>query len=160
MQDFETVTVTNVYYFMYRNTTDGAKDINDRSNSFIVSNISQICGTTGFEALREEKAAFKIRNNLESTYMLVSESYVLIMMLCTAFVCCVLLPFSAKERTIPIYLRQAQSNVFLDFLYIRIAGFVFFMILSGCLPQLNFYHMDLCLHTTSNKFGLLWTDYY
>ena len=92
--------------------------------------------------------------------MIVSESYVLVMMLVTAFVACVFLPFNAKERTIPIYLRQAQSNVFLDFLYLRIGAFMFFMMLSGCLPQLNFYRLDLCLHTTSTKFGLLWTDYY
>lgn len=145
---------------MYRNTTDGAKDISDKSNSFIVSDLSLICGPTGVEALREEKSAFQVRNNLESTYMIVSESYVLIMMLCTAFIACVFLPYNAKERTIPIYLRQAQSNVFLDFLYLRIGAFAFFMMLSGCLPQLNFYRLDVCLHTTSTKFGLLWTDYY
>jgi len=43
---------------MYRNRTDGARDINDKSNSFIVSNLSSICGTAGYEALRDEKAAF------------------------------------------------------------------------------------------------------
>ena len=92
--------------------------------------------------------------------MIVSESYVLAMMLLTAFVCCVFLPYNAKERTIPIYLRQAQSNVFLDFLYLRIGAFMFFMMLAGCLPHLNFYRLDTCLHTTSSKFGVLWTDYY
>ena len=65
--------------------------------------------------------------------MIVSESYVLAMMLVAAFVSCVSLPYNAKERTIPIYLRQAQSNVFLDFLYLRIAAFMFFMMLAGCL---------------------------
>jgi len=39
--------------------------------------------------------------------MIVSESYVLAMMLLTAFVACVFLPYNAKERNIPIYLRQA-----------------------------------------------------
>lgn len=50
--------MTNVYYFMYKNRTDGARDINDKSNSFIVGNLSNICGSDGFEALRDEKAAF------------------------------------------------------------------------------------------------------
>lgn len=92
--------------------------------------------------------------------MIVSESYVVAMMLLTAFVCCIFLPYNAKERTIPIYLRQAQSNVFLDFLYLRIGAFIFFMMLAGCLPHINFYRLDLCLHTKSTNFGLLWTDYY
>lgn len=126
--------MTNIYYFMYQNRTDGARDINDKSNALIVSNLTTICGSLGYEALRDEKSAFQVRDNLESTYMIVSESYVLIMMLITAFVCCVFLPFNAKERTIPIYMRQAQSNVFLDFLYLRIGAFIFFMMLSGCLP--------------------------
>lgn len=145
---------------MYHNTTDGARDINGNSNSFIVSNLTNLCSPSGYEAILDESRAFSIRNNLESIYMEVSEAYVLIMMLIVAFLCCVYVPYNMKERDIPIYFRQSQSNVFLDFLNLRITAFFFFIVLSGCLPHLNFYVLSTCLHTASNNFGIQWTDNY
>jgi|LauGreDrversion4_2_1035121.scaffolds.fasta_scaffold1872678_2 hypothetical protein len=54
VEDFENITVTKVYYFMYQNKTDGAADINDQFNTFIVGDMSNVC-ETGYEALENEK---------------------------------------------------------------------------------------------------------
>lgn len=86
--------------------------------------------------------------------MRVSEAYIMLTMLAVAFVACVYIPFNMKEYNIPIYFRQARSNVFLDLLRLRIAAFAYFIVLSGCLPHFNFYILDKCLHTASPNFGI------
>lgn len=82
-------------------------------------------------------------------------------MLFSAFLACVWIPYNMNEYDIPIYMRETESNVWLDFLKMRIIAFVLFITLSGCLPQFNFYNFsDLCLHTQSLKMDIVWTDSY
>jgi hypothetical protein len=76
----------------------------------------------------------EIRDNINSPYMLVSDIYVGILLVGTFFVTCYWVPFRMKEFHIPPFLRKAQSNVFFDFMRIRIICFIFFITLSGSLP--------------------------
>lgn len=46
--DFENVTTTEVRYYLYRNTTVGASDINPENNYYIASNVSEFCGNVGY----------------------------------------------------------------------------------------------------------------
>lgn len=59
-------------------------------------------------------------------------------------------------------MRHATSNVFFDFMRLRIYNYVYFLMLFGCLPHFIFYFpRDKCLHTYSARdFGINWTDYY
>ena len=142
--DFETVTVTNVQYFLYKNLTAGARNA-DGSNGFtyIVPNISETCNGNGtYEALNDLSLAQTIQQNLSSNYMKASEIFVLLMMLLTAFLACIYIPFSINEYGTPIYFRDSFSNVFLDFLRLRIFAFAYFMAMSGCLPHFSFYITD------------------
>lgn len=103
-----------------------------------------------------------IRNNISSPYMMTSEIYIIILMVMAFLAAAIYVPFRMKEHSIPILLRNASSNVFYDFMKIRIYVFIYFMTLAGCLPHLMFYfHHDVCLHTYSSQFfGIDWTDYY
>ena len=104
----------------------------------------------------------EIRNNIESFYMRLSELYVVVLMLINFGVSCIWVPFRMREHHIPVFLRKAQSNVFYDFMRIRVLSFAYFITLAGCLPQMTFYYVnDVCLHTYSERdFGINWTDYY
>ena len=41
--DFETVKTNKVLYFLYRNTTEGASDVNSENNYYIVPNVTELC---------------------------------------------------------------------------------------------------------------------
>ena len=104
-----------------------------------------------------------IRDNLVSVYMRTSEVYIMVMMLLAAFFACIWIPYNMNEYGIPIFFRDANSNVFLDFLRMRIVAFSLFMTLSGCLPHFNFYKTssdNTCLHTSSSFASVEWTDSY
>jgi hypothetical protein len=84
--------------------------------------------------------------------MKASDIFVLLMMLLTAFFACIYIPFIINEYGTPIYFRDSFSNVFLDFLRLRIFAFAYFMAMSGCLPHFNFYITDpdhYCLYSKS-----------
>lgn len=59
-------------------------------------------------------------------------------------------------------LRVAQSNVFYDFMRIRLLCYAYFVVLSGNLPHLTLYYSQhKCLHTYDDRdFGINWTDYF
>ena len=59
--------------------------------------------------------------------MRASEVFVMIMMLMAAFFACVYIPFNMNEYGTPIYFRDSNSNVFLDFLRLRIFAFFYFI---------------------------------
>jgi len=99
----------------------------------------------------------QIRDNLVSIYMIVSEILVLFLMGTSAFFACIFIPFNMNEYSLPIYFRDSNSNVFLDFLKMRILAFLYFIILSGCLPHFNFYRLtaeNKCLYSSSTNFGI------
>lgn len=146
--DYETITSKKIEYFLYRNQTDGALDADGSSGiSYIVTDVKSTCGGS-FEALLDLNRVVNIRNNMVSIFMKISEVLILLLMLLAAFLACVWIPYNMNEYDIPIYLRETESNVWLDFLKMRLIAFALFITLSGCLPQFNFYNLtDLCLHT-------------
>lgn len=96
--------------------------------------------------------------------MITSQCYLLAMMVLGAFLACVWIPFNMNEYGLPIFFRETNSNVWLDFLLLRICAFFFFMIMAGCLPQLIFYATgpkQTCLNTSHPQFiNIVWTDNY
>lgn len=96
-----------------------------------------------------------------SAYMRASELLVIILMIICILLAVIIIPYTINEYQIPIFLRSTYSNVFLDFLKLRIVAFAYFIILSGCLPHFLFYEVDTdkkCLHTKQEKIDLFWTD--
>lgn len=160
--DFETVTINKVQYFAYRNTTEGASDVDSSSNYYIAPNVTETCEGQGHQLIDTMHRMQQIRDNIRSPYMILSSVYVILLMMVTFAIATIWAPFKMKEHHIPAFLRKAESNVFYDFMRVRVLSFVYFMTLSGCLPHLTFYFVnDVCLHTYSQRdFGLNWTDYY
>ena len=74
-----------------------------------------------------------------SPYMRASEVLVMALMLLSAFMACVWIPYNMNEYGMPILFRDSNSNVFLDLLNLRQFAFAYFMSLSGCLAHLQFY---------------------
>lgn len=129
---------------------------------YIVPNVSAVCNGNGtYEALNSLSQIQTIQTNLNSGYMKASDIFVLLMMLLTAFFACIYIPFSINEYGTPIYFRDSFSNIFLDFLRLRIFAFAYFMAMSGCLPHFNFYITDrdhYCLF--SNRLSIAQVDAY
>ena len=147
--DFEVVTTTKVLYFLFRNQTEGAADVNKNNDYLIVSNVNRTCEGGGYQLERDIKRAVAIKNNLISTYMMVSEAFVIFLMFCCTIGAVIYVPFCLKEHDIPILLRRAGSNVFFDLLTIRLLIYAYFLVLTGSLPHLTMYYLnDACLHTT------------
>jgi len=71
--------------------------------------------------------------------MRASECLILVLMVICWFIACIYIPFVINEYQIPIYMRATYSNVFLDYLKMRMGVFAYFIILSCCLPHFNFY---------------------
>lgn len=76
---------------------------------------------------------------MDSTFMKTSEIFILCLMLLAAFMACVWIPYNMNEYGMPIYFRDSNSNVFLDLLNLRLIAFAYFITLSGCLAQFQFY---------------------
>ena len=160
--DFENVTTTRVLYFLFRNETEGANDTNADNEYEIVENVNETCEGGGYQLEKDMKRAINIRENIRSAYMMVSELFVMLLIVCCFILAVIYVPFFMKEHDIPIILRRAGSNVFFDLLQIRLVIFIYYMILTGSLPHLTMYWLkDRCLHTTDEDyFGINWTDYY
>lgn len=165
--DFEPMNITKVRYFLYRNMTEGASDINAKSNYQIVDNATKLCaneGQKGFavQQIEDIKRITAIRDNLYSPFMYISEIYVVIQIVICAFLCLIYFPFRLKEYQIPLILRKSKANVFFDYMRIKIIAYVYFLIMVGTLPHFMFYvPNDKCLHTVNEAdFGINWTDYY
>jgi hypothetical protein len=96
--------------------------------------------------------------------MLVSDAYIIITMAFAAFMACIWIPFKMNEYQLPIYFRESNSNIWLDFLLLRIIAFFAFVSLSGCLPHFVFYNVNQwnkCLHTSHPDWiDITWTDQY
>ena len=89
----------------------------------------------GFEANMDIHRITSIRDNMDSMYMKISEILILVLMLFTAFMACVWIPYNMNEYGMPIYFRDSNSNVFLDLLNLRLVSFAYFITLSGTLVQ-------------------------
>lgn len=134
--DFEVITAKKIQYFLYKNLTEGAKDA-DGTNGFqyIVEHVVETCQNNGFEALSDIHKVTAIRDNLDSYYMKASEIFIMLLMLFSAFMACVWIPYNMNEYGMPIYFRDSNSNVFLDLLNLRIIAFAYFITLSGTLAH-------------------------
>lgn len=121
---------------MYKNLTEGAVDADGKNGfKYIDEHVHETCANMGFEASEDLHRITSIRNNMDSLYMKVSEIFILVLMLFTAFMACVWIPYNMNEYGMPIYFRDSNSNVFLDLLNLRIIVFAYFMTLSGTLVQ-------------------------
>lgn len=55
--DFEMVTVNRVRYFLYRNETESASDVDSSSNYYIVPNVTETCEGNGVQLLDKMERA-------------------------------------------------------------------------------------------------------
>lgn len=132
--DYENVTSSVVYYFLYRNQTpDAADELSSNNRLMIVEDPFKLC-PLGFQLNTDLNRVIAIRDNIFSPYMIVSDIYIFILMLATAVLLCIWIPFFMKEHHLPIFLRNSNSNHFYDALLVRIYSFLFFITLSGSLP--------------------------
>jgi len=81
--DFEPRNITKVRYFLYRNMTEGATDVDAKSNYKIVNNATALCaneGQKGFsvQQIEDIHRITAIRDNIVSPFMYISEIYVVI----------------------------------------------------------------------------------
>lgn len=93
--------------------------------------------------------------------MRASEVLVLAIMLISFVFACMIIPYCMNEYQLPIYFRTTNSNVYLDFLRMRIVAFFYFIVMSGCLPHLQLYNTGSefkCLSTSSPYVNLEWID--
>ena len=72
-----------------------------------------------------------------------------------------------KEHHIPMFLREADENMFSVIMRARIMSYAYFLILAGCMPSLSLYFVDAsCLFTaqeateTKTTLDVSMTDYY
>jgi hypothetical protein len=75
----------------------------------------------------------EIRDNITSVYMLLSDSYIGILMVLTFFITSYWVPYRMKDYHVPIFLRDGNSSLFFDSLFIRLLWFVYFISLSATL---------------------------
>jgi hypothetical protein len=81
MTDNESVTVSQIMYFLYKNSTQGASDATSNNNNLIVTDVSGVCGGSGYELFDTIDTASSIRNNIQSTYITVSIIFTFIVMI-------------------------------------------------------------------------------
>lgn len=77
--DFENITTTKVQYYLYRNTTEGAADVDEDGNYFLTPNVEDVCGDVGysFQLMDTLSRITAIRDNIYSPYMIISEVFLL-----------------------------------------------------------------------------------
>ena len=164
--DFEEITTNEVFYFLYRNETEGAIDAGAENNFFIVIDSEAACEGNGAYYDTDPDRITKIRDNISGTYMMVSEVYIFFLMIVLMFFAVFLIPIKMREHHIPMILRKADENNFHLIMRARNFCLLQFILLSGSLTHLsNYYVEDICLHTTNKKlfFNVIdanMTDYY
>jgi len=86
--DFEEIKVSEIMYFLYKNDSMEAMDAGDDLTNFIADDIETLCEDDGVFLHQDSKRIKVIRNNINSFFMLFSETYILILML-VCMVCAV-----------------------------------------------------------------------
>lgn len=90
--DFEEINVAEIMYFLYKNKSADAHDAGDDLNLFIASDIEALCENKGVYLNANSNRVKTIRNNINSFFMLFSESYILLLMLVSMIFCVVIIP--------------------------------------------------------------------
>ena len=103
--DFEEITTNEVMYFLYRNTTKGATDVSSGNNWYIVPDVAETCEGKGFQLMKDLERITEIRDNIDSYFMIVSQSYVLVLMLIMAVLAVYVIPEMLKEHHVPMLFR-------------------------------------------------------
>ena len=146
--DFEEITTNDVAYFLYRNDTEGARDVNAGNNYYITPDVGKACRGTGFQLMKDLDRITSIRNTLDSYFMIVSEGYILALMLVLTILAVHVIPEMLKEHHIPTMFRVSSENMFSVIMRARIFAYLYFIILAGCMPSLSMIYVDhICLHT-------------
>ena len=69
-------------------------------------------------------------------------------MLCLSILAVYVIPEMLKEHHIPMFLREADENMFSVIMRARIMAYCYFVILAGCMPSLSLYFVDdPCVYT-------------
>ena len=97
--------------------------------------------------------------------MLISEGYLLLLMVVCLIYVTIIIPQKMKEHHVPMLLRQADENMFHVMMRVRCFVFLFYITLTGCLTHLTNLFPDKCLHTTTEplyweQFDVVTTDLY
>ena len=163
--DFEQIETNEIKYFLYKNETEGAIDAGSDLNSFIADDIDILCENDGVFLDSDYIMLLSVRDNINSPFMLASETYILLLMVISMIFATIIIPNKMKEHHVPLLMRQADENMFHVMMRVRGFVFLFYMTLSGCLCQLTNYFPDRCLHTEPNPeyftgFNVIMTDYY
>ena len=150
---------------MYKNTTEGAEDAGDDLNNFIVDDLDVLCEGNDYFLESDIDRITSARDNINSTFMLFSEAYILLLMFVLMISVTIIIPHKMKEHHVPMLIRNAEENHFHVMMRIRCWVFQFYMCLSGCIPQITNYFTNKCLHTEPNPlifqfFDVNGTDYY
>ena len=74
-----------------------------------------------------------VRRNISSFFMLLSETYILLLMVIAMIFAVIVIPQRMKEHHVPMLMRQADENMFHVMMRVRGFVFLFFMTISGCL---------------------------
>lgn len=148
--DFETITTSQVGYFLYRNTSYYAVDAGSDRAFWIVDEelADRVCEGKGYFSDLDADRVENIRDNITSPYIMISTIYLLILMLAAFILAVIVFPQKIREHHIPVLLRQADENMFHVVMRVRNGTLLYFIVLAGCLCQLtNYFVEDRCLHT-------------
>ena len=83
-----------------------------------------------------------MRDQIDSYFMIISEGYILLLMLSLSILAVYVIPEMLKEHHIPMFLREADENMFSVIMRARILAYMYFLILAGCMPSLSLYFVD------------------
>ena len=163
--DFEELSVEEIKYFLIKNDTEGAEDAGTDLNAYIVGDINTICNSTGYFLESDSERLTSVRDNINASFMLASEAYVLLLMTVLMIFVTIIIPQKMKEHHVPMLMREADENMFHVMMRIRCMVFLVYMTLSGCLCHLTNLFTDTCLHTENepmlfDDFDVNMTDYY
>ena len=103
--DFEEITTNDVAYFLYRNSTEGATDVGASNNYYITPDVEATCLGQGVQMMKDLDRITQVRNTLDSYFMIVSEGYILALMLVLAILAVHVIPEMLKEQHIPMLFR-------------------------------------------------------
>ena len=109
--------------------------------------MEELCEHNGVYLSEDPTLIKSIRRNISSFYMLMSETYILLLMVIGMIFAVIVIPQRMKEHHVPMLLRQADENMFHIMMRVRGFVFLFYMTVSGCLTHLINYHTTICLHT-------------
>ena len=146
-------------YFLYLNNTKGALDAVDSLNKEYKLDVDAFCKanlTGDMKGMLPEfnetaKYMLDVRNNMEDTFTVFAQVFILILMTFITLVNTFWMAYSLRPYHIPVFLRGAKTTDWHERFRISNAFFTFTWLLSGCMPSLNFTdYGEKCLAATSD----------